>query len=115
MGNCLSNFDRLHLADGKIGKRCLGIKIHTYFFEPVSSVFIHLLVVDDLKRTVIVGRESAEIHILSNTSGEYGLKFLMHHGNTHLHGFIGIVDIDLLAVYIDFSGIHLVNTEQALH
>ena len=113
--NCLRNFDGLHLTDGKSGKRSFGIKVHTYFFEPVSSIFIHLLVVDDFKRAVIVGRESAEIHILGNTSGEYRLKFLMHHGNTHLHGLIGIVNYNLFAVYIDFSGIHLVNAEQALH
>ena len=115
MGNRLGDLDRLHLSDGKIGKRSLGIKIHTNLLKPVGSVLVHLLVVDDLQRTIVMGRESAQIHILSYTSGEYGLKLLMDHGNTHLHGLIGIVNYNLFAVYIDFSGIHLVNAEQALH
>ena len=115
MRNRLGDFDRLHLSDGKIGKRCLGIEIHTYFFEPVGSVLIHLLVINDLQRTIIVGRESAQVHILSYTSGEYGLKLLMHHGNTHFHGFIRIVDGHFLAINIDFAGVHLVNAEKAFH
>ena len=60
-------------------------------------------------------RESAEVHVLGDTSGKYRLKFLVHHGDTHLHGFIRIVDGHFFPVDKDLAGIHLVNTEQALH
>ena len=62
-----------------------------------------------------MGRESAKIHILGNTSGKYRLKFLMHHGNTHLHGFIRVIDDHFFPVDKDLTGIHLVNTEKTLH
>ena len=58
----------LHLTDGKCAELCLRIKIHLYLFQPLLRLRIHLLVVNYLKRSVILCRESSQIQVLSHAS-----------------------------------------------
>ena len=115
MGNCFCNFYGLHLSDGKITQHCLGVKVHFYFFQPVSGVLIHFFMVYHFDRTEAFQRETSFIKVLSHASCRNGLQFLMHHGNTVFHSLIRIADGDFLSIEINFSGIHLIDTEQAFH
>ena len=115
MGNCLCNFYRLHLTNGKISQHCLGIKVHFYFFQPVSGVLIHFFMVYHFNRTEAFQRETAFIKVLSHASCRNRLKLLMYHRDTIFHGLVRVIDGNLLSIEINFTGIHLVDTEEAFH
>ena len=69
----------------------------------------------DFDRAEAFQRETTFIKVLRHASCRNGLQLLMHHGNTIFHGLIRITDRYFLSIEINFSGIHLIDTEQAFH
>ena len=60
-------------------------------------------------------RETSHVHILRDVTCRYRLQLLMHHGNTLRHRIIRVCNRRLLAIQVNFTFIHVIDTEKALH
>ena len=115
MTDRLGDFHTLHLTDGQSAEQCLGIEVEAEFCQPFSGELIHLVVVNNLNRSVFLYREPSEVHVLSDASGRDRLKFLMHHGNSLFHCIIRVLDFGFYAVKVNLSFIHGIDSEEAFH
>ena len=111
VGNRLGDLHHLTLGNGHGGHDGLGIDIHAQLLEDLHGGVIHLLL--GSKGTGL--GEAAQPHVVHDVALEGLVQLLMHHGHAVFQGFLGIFEVDFLAVQVDVAGILVVDTEQALH
>ena len=113
--NCLGNLHGLHLCDGHRTEFRLGIVRHLHVIQPFGRLLKHFFVVYHLKRPEFLRRITAGIHVLRNRSLRNRLQLLMHHRQSFMQRLIRIVNLHTLAIQINLTLIHMINTKQAFH
>ena len=112
VGNCLRNFNHLHLSNRQVDHQCFGIHIQIDLFQNLFTVLIHLLMIDKPK---LVDRFTTQPDIFHDRAIFNRRQFLMDHRNSHVQRIGSIIFGDGFAVKDDLSGCYRLDPDQAFH
>ena len=84
-----------------------------FFGEEAAFSFVEGMTPE--ARAALSDRDLSTAEQILRSCREKKLQILMHHGNTHFQCFQRILDIDLLAFVNNFTFVHRIDAEHALH
>ena len=110
-GDGLGNLHHLPLGHGHGAHNRFRIDADAQVVEDLHGGIVHFLFTGE----GACHGEAAKPHIVHDVALQRLVQFLVYHGNAVLQGFLGVLEVDLLALQIDVTGILGVNAKEAFH
>ena len=113
--NGLGDLDQLHLGNAQAAQLGMRVVVQMDFFQDAGRIGVHFIMVDDGDGSDFLSRIAPDVDILADGALGDGLQFLVHHRNAAVQCIERSFDLDLFALVDNFTLVHVVDTEHALH